>query len=341
MNPIWVDDRGTLLGHGPHIRLDPGVGPDRFRNALDALRDSAKPLAFASFTFDETETGSVVVIPDDTTRTVGFEGDGVTSEASVIDDGTSEWRNGFRTAMNAIGTENLAKVVLARQVVVRLSSDYDPDEIVARLALDNPDCYVFGVDGLIGASPELLVSVTSGRVQTLALAGTATDPDELETVKISEEHRHAAQSVSSVLSQHLREIDTTEQVIVNHGAMSHVGTRIEGPALPGTTVADILTDLHPTAAVAGTPTKAAMDLIREMEPRSRGRYAGPVGWMDANGDGVFAIALRCGQINGDQVTLFAGGGLVGGSEEDQELAETELKLAPMLTALGATPRAEL
>jgi menaquinone-specific isochorismate synthase len=116
--------------------------------------------------------------------------------------------------------------------------------------------------------------------------------------------------------------------------MSHVGTRIEGPAVPGTTVAEILADLHPTAAVAGTPTKTAMDLIREMEPRSRGRYAGPVGWMSAEGDGVFAIALRCGQVEGHHMTLFAGGGLVDGSEEDPELAETELKLAPMLAALG-------
>jgi menaquinone-specific isochorismate synthase len=334
MNPIWVDDHGALMGHGPHIRLDPGVGPDRFRSALDALRDSGKPAAFASFTFDETESGSVVVIPDQTTRADVLHDTGAAPVAELIDDGTVEWRQGFRTAMRAIGTENLAKVVLARQAVVQLSPHHDPVRIVSRLTRDNPDCYVFGVEGLIGASPELLVSLTDGRVRTLALAGTATDPDELETVKISEEHRHVAQSVSSVLSQHLREIDSTEQVIVNHGAMSHVGTRIEGPALPGTTVAEILADLHPTAAVAGTPTKAAMDLIREMEPRSRGRYAGPVGWMNARGDGVFAIALRCGQIDGDHITLFAGGGLVEGSEENPELAETELKLAPMLAALG-------
>jgi menaquinone-specific isochorismate synthase len=156
----------------------------------------------------------------------------------------------------------------------------------------------------------------------------------LETVKISEEHRHVSRSVSSVLSQHLTDLDLTEQVIVHHGAMAHVGTRIEGPVNPGTTVADILTDLHPTAAVAGTPSKIAMDLIREMEPRSRGRYAGPVGWMTSKGEGVFAIALRCGQIDGSRMTLFAGGGLVEGSEEDTELAETELKLAPMLAALG-------
>lgn len=334
MNPIWVDEQGVLKGHGPHITLDPGVGPDRFRNALTALRDSGKPIAFASFTFDETEDGSVMVIPDSTTLSAKPLNPGRTPKVTMVDDGTIEWRQGFRLAMTAIGSENLAKVVLARQVVVAVPDGLDSADIVARLAAENPDCYLFCVDGLIGASPELLVSLRRGRVKTLALAGTATDPDELESVKISEEHRHVAQSVASVLSQHLDEVDVTEQVIVNHGAMSHVGTRIEGPAVAGTTVADVLADLHPTAAVAGTPTKAAVDLIREMEPGSRGRYAGPVGWMDAGGDGVFAIALRCGQLTGSRMTLFAGGGLVAGSEEDPELAETELKLAPMLAALG-------
>lgn len=334
MNPIWVDEQGALLGHGPLTRLDPGAGPDRFRRALESLRSSGKPMAFASFTFDETETGSMLVVPHATQLSPAITGGGKTTGGRVIDDGTAEWRKGFRLAIDAIATENLAKVVLARQVTVELPDGLDPNDVLARLAADNPDCYLFNVEGLIGASPELLVSLRNGRVKTLALAGTATNPDQLESGKISEEHRHVAHSVTSVLSQHLADIDVTEQVVVNHGAMSHIGTRIEGPAVPGTTVTEILTDLHPTAAVAGTPTKAAMDLIREMEPRSRGRYAGPVGWMDVHGEGVFAIALRCGQIDGSRMTLFAGGGLVEGSEEDDELAETELKLAPMLAALG-------
>jgi menaquinone-specific isochorismate synthase len=334
MNPIWVDDEGVLVGHGPSITLDPGMGSHRFESALSTLRDSGRPIAFASFTFDEAESGSVMVIPHSTTieksRPIPKPPSGVT----LVDDGIDKWRHGFRAAMRAIGTENLAKVVLARQVVVALPDGLNPEDIVAQLTMDNADCYLFAVEGLIGASPELLVSLKYGRLRTLALAGTATDPDELESVKISEEHRHAAQSVSNALSQFLANIEVTEQVIVRHGAMSHVGTRIEGPAKAGTTVTEILAGLHPTAAVAGTPTKAAMDLIREVEPESRGRYAGPVGWMNSNGEGVFAIALRCGQIDGNRMTLFAGGGLVEGSEEAAELAETELKLAPMLTALG-------
>lgn len=334
MNPIWVDEYGALVGHGPHMTLNPGVGPERFRQALLALRSSGRPLAFASFTFDETENGSLVVIPHATTLETVLNGPSPAPGISVLDDGTEAWRRGFRTAMDAIGTENLAKVVLARQVVVQINGEVDPAGIVSRLRSDNPDCYLFCVEGLIGASPELLISLREGRMRTLALAGTATHPDELESVKISEEHRHVADSVTSVLSQHLAHVDLREQVVVHHGAISHVGTRIEGPAAPGTTVADVLADLHPTAAVAGTPTKAAIDLIREIEPGSRGRYAGPVGWMNQKGEGVFAIALRCGQVDGSRMTLFAGGGLVEGSEEGPELAETELKLAPMLAALG-------
>jgi menaquinone-specific isochorismate synthase len=334
MNPIWVDGEGVLTGHGPLITLDPGVGPDRFERTLANLRNSGRPIAFASFTFDEAEPGSVMVIPRSTTLEASLSPTATLDGVTVVDDGITQWRGGFRTAMKAIATENLAKVVLARQVVVALPQGLEPAEIVARLSVDNPDCYLFSVEGLIGASPELLVSLKSGRVRTLALAGTATNPDELESVKISEEHRHAAQSVSTVLSLYLTDIEVTEQVIVRHGAMSHVGTRLEGPAVPGTTVTEILAGLHPTAAVAGTPTKAAIDLIREIEPRSRGRYAGPVGWLNTSGEGVFAIALRCGQVEDGQMTLFAGGGLVEGSEEAPELAETELKLAPMLTALG-------
>jgi menaquinone-specific isochorismate synthase len=337
MNPLWVDDEGTLTGHGPHVVIDPGIGPGRYRTALEALRASGRPLAFASFTFDASEVGSIVIAPNTTSLDPKPPSSAPAPSAGVVDDGVEEWRKGFDRAMHAVGDGLVEKVVLARQVVLELPEGLGPAEIVARLRTANPGCYLFAVGGLIGASPELLVSLREGRVRTLTLAGTATDPEGLENVKISEEHRHAADSVKAVLSRHLSGVDLTEQVIVPHGAMSHAGTRIEGKAIPGTTVADILTDLHPTPAVAGTPTGAAVSLIAEIEPGSRGRYAGPVGWMNAAGDGVFAIALRCGQIEESRITLFAGGGLVGGSEETAELAETELKLAPMLAALGQSP----
>ena len=116
--------------------------------------------------------------------------------------------------------------------------------------------------------------------------------------------------------------------------IQHLSTVFEGDVRPGTTVTDLLAALHPTAAVAGTPTKTAVELIRELEGHERGRYAGPVGWFDREGDGEFAIALRCGEIDGAGATLYTGAGIVEGSDAAMEFAETEIKLRPMLGALG-------
>lgn len=334
MNPIWIDDDGVLAGQGACVELDPGVGPTRYHAALDGLVATDRSTAFASFTFDQDEPGSVVLIPETTMRTQALDPGRGAVGSTILDDGIGRWREGFRTAMEAVLAGEVEKVVLARQVVVTLQPGADASDIVTRLAADNPGCYSFSVGGLVGASPELLVSLKDGWIKSLALAGTATDPEELESVKMSEEHRHVAESVQSVLGRHLKSIELAEQVTVPHGLMSHIGTRVEGPALPGTTVADVLGDLHPTAAVGGTPTTGAIELIRKVEPVSRGRYAGPVGWFDREGQGVFALALRCGQMNASTMTLYAGGGLLEGSEESAELAETEMKLSPMLTALG-------
>lgn len=334
MNPIWVDEDGVLLGKGRNSVLDPGTGPDRYHNALHQLRRTGHPVGFASFTFDTDDSRSLLIVPEAIARQHALSADLPPSGGRIVDDGVEVWRTGFEKAMLEIETGRVEKVVLARQVRVDIPAGMTAEGILARLLSGNPNCYLFSIAGLVGASPELLVSLRNGRVRTLALAGTAVDPDQLETAKIYEEHRHVANSVTGVLERHIDSVDLTEQVVVPHGVMSHIGTRIEGPARPGTTVADILADLHPTAAVAGSPTGAAIDLIKEIEPGSRGRYAGPVGWMGADGDGVFAIALRCGQIDGSAMTLYAGGGLVEGSEERSELEETELKLAPMLAALG-------
>ncbi|HEU4320102.1 MAG TPA: chorismate-binding protein [Acidimicrobiia bacterium] len=337
MTSFWVDNEGVLTGEGPTLEIDLGAGADRYARALEAVRSSGREIAFASFTFDATEDGSVVSIPTSVRLTRGVEAVGPIPAIVSIDTGAEEWTTGFEKAMLEIETGRVEKVVLARKVEVTFESPPQASAIVANLVPANPGCYLFSVGGLVGASPELLVSLRDGWVKTLALAGTATDPQDLESVKISEEHRHVSRSVMDAITRHVKDIEITEQVIVPHGAMSHVGTRIEGPVVPGTSVATILADLHPTAAVAGSPTEIALDLIREIEPTSRGRYAGPVGWMNSAGDGVFAIALRCGQLSGSRMTLFAGGGLVAGSEEDAELHETDLKLAPMFDAIGHRP----
>lgn len=334
MTAVWVDEDGALVGSEVGQPLDPGTGDARYQSALGTLRSSGRELAFCSFTFDVGEAGSMVLIPRSVERRPGIAQRNLGGAGEMIDDGVAAWRTGFEKAMLEIEAGRVEKVVLARRVTLRMGDGSDDASLLSVLSGANPDCYLFSVGGLVGASPELLVSLRNGRASTLALAGTATSPGDLGTVKISEEHRHVASSVRDALGRHVEGLDVDEQVIVTHGAMSHAGTKLEGPVRPGTTVADILADLHPTAAVAGSPARTAMELIREIEPASRGRYAGPIGWMDSSGDGVFAIALRCGQVEGEKITLWAGGGLVAGSEEEAELEETELKLAPMLHALG-------
>jgi menaquinone-specific isochorismate synthase len=122
--------------------------------------------------------------------------------------------------------------------------------------------------------------------------------------------------------------------IATYGDIRHLSTAFEGEVHPGTRITDLLSALHPTAAVAGTPTKSALELIRELETHDRGRYAGPVGWLDPGGEGEFAIALRCGILEGRTASLYTGAGLVEGSEAGIELEETQIKLRPMLGALG-------
>ncbi|HEX9848550.1 MAG TPA: chorismate-binding protein [Acidimicrobiia bacterium] len=337
MNPIWVDDQGALVGDGPFTITDPGPGPSRYGASLDLLRSSGHETAFASFSFDPEEAGSVLVIPERVRVTDPPHISGGVATSVVVDDGVATWRAGFRQAMTSLQAGSLEKVVLARQMTIEAPGYIDPSPIVAKLAGAGRADYVFGVEGLVGASPELLVSLRGDRVSSLALAGTSSDPAELTSPKIIEEHRHAAESVQRSLAAGLSDIEEVSQVIVTHGAVSHLGTRLIGRARPGTSVMDLLGALHPTAAVAGTPASAAMGLIRQIEPRSRGRYSGPVGWFDTRGQGVFAIALRCGLITGNRITLYGGGGLVAGSEEEPELMETEMKMKTMLLALDQSP----
>jgi menaquinone-specific isochorismate synthase len=225
------------------------------------------------------------------------------------------------------------KVVLARQMAVVMPVSPDMDDLVARLRAENPTTYVFAIGGLVGASPELLVSVGEGLVRSVTLAGTTTSSDGLDDPRIILEHDLAAESVAAGLDPHIRSL-TTSRSVIEVGRMKHIATTFEGVMRPGRAALDVLSTLHPTAAVAGTPTQKALELIRQNEPQPRGRYAGPVGWFDDKGNGEFAIALRCGKFEDDRATLYAGGGLVSGSELETEWSETEAKLQPMLSVLG-------
>lgn len=323
----WASPRLSLAARVAR-RFDPGTGPDRYRRARDWLDGSGERLALAAFTFDLEEPGSLVVTPGEPVSDPNPESP---SGGREQDDGRHRWEQGFVRATHAIAKGRLEKVVLARRVECRFERPVDPFAVWTDLAAGNPGTYPFLIGGLVGASPELLVGVDQGRVESLALAGTAGSARDLHGEKVDLEHTLAADSVESALMRHADGV-RSNRATHRFGDLVHTGTRFVGHLKAGSGVLDLVADLHPTAAVAGTPREAAVDLIRELED-SRGLYAGPVGWFDAEGNGEFAIALRCGRVADDRVVLWAGGGLVAGSDREQEWAETELKLAPMRRAL--------
>lgn len=309
--------------------FQPGVGPDRYLRALNWLRESGLPVALAAFTFDPDEPQSIVVAP---TGRAGPPEASPLPEATVVSDGRAHWEKGFDQARAALESGEVKKVVLARRVELGFEEEFDASGLWRRLVEANPDAYCFLVDGLVGASPELLARVEGDRIDSLVLAGTRPAGQALSGELIDVEHRHAADSVAASLGRLATEL-STDRGTHDFGGLRHVGTRFRGRLSEGVTILDVLAAIHPTAAVGGTPSERAMRLIRRIEG-PRGRYAGPVGWFDANGDGEFAIALRCGQVTHGRLVLHAGGGLLKGSDRDREWDETNLKLRPMMEALG-------
>ncbi|MFD6056176.1 isochorismate synthase MenF [Agromyces sp. NPDC060279] len=250
-------------------------------------------------------------------------------------------------AVRRIDAGELEKVVLARQLVGELDEDAGLRATINRLAEDYPDTWVFAVDGLIGASPETLVRVDHGTVSARVLAGTAprgageaSDRDHAAQLAASEknlaEHALAVASAVQRLAPHTRRLDTSpEPFTLQLPNLWHLATDLKGTLGDGSNSLDLVRAVHPTAAVAGTPRSVALDVLAELEGFDRGRYAGPVGWVDGAGDGEWAIALRCAQVDGDgTVTAYAGCGIVHDSVPAEELAETEMKFRPIVEAFG-------
>jgi len=327
MQPTFIDNDRVMVGVGSMRVVDPGTGRERYRRAFESLTASEREIAFASFTFDPDERGSVVIIPDQISDEPTHVGE--MSPGLIIDDGIEDWRKALRLAMAAISAGTVAKVVVARRV--RLETQTRPEALLAQLARRHGSGFVYGVGDLVGATPELLARVSDGHLESEVLAGTAPREGTLDTEKLSAEHSYAARSAVEPLRRLLMGPPNVETGEIAHGLVKHRATRISGATEPGTTVLDALAALHPTAAVAGTPTDRAVSLIREIETSPRGAYGGPVGWFDREGNGVFAVAIRSAQF-GDGLVLHAGGGLVAGSVEADELEETELKLRTVLDA---------
>jgi menaquinone-specific isochorismate synthase len=322
-------------------------------------------VAFGSFTFDPAAAGSVLIVPG----TIVARRNGVawlttiTPETgpphvpacAAIPASEVRWSDGSRTApeweqtvISAVGrikAGQLRKVVLARDLYATASEPIDIRILLARLAARAPGCFTFACAGLVGATPELLIRREGRDVASLVLAGTmarggSKADDEalsaalLASAKNAEEHQYSVDSVRDLLTP----LCTTLSVdpapfLLQMADYQHLATSVTGELAADRSALALAASLHPTAAICGTPTQAALQLIRELEGMQRGRYSGPVGWVDGRGNGEWGIALRCGEIEGDRARLFAGCGIVAGSQAESELAETETKFRPMRRAL--------
>lgn len=246
------------------------------------------------------------------------------------------------TAVARIAEGEASKAVLARDLVGEIPADADLRHPIARLADAYPDTFTFAVAGLIGASPETLVRVSGSTVSARVLAGTAprgADDDTARngiatSAKDLAEHGFARQSVMAALQPHTTGLVATGPFPLALPNLWHLASDVTGTLIDGSSALDLVAALHPTAAVAGTPTDLALRLIAELESFDRGRYAGPVGWVGADGGGEWAVALRCAQIDGTVVRAFAGAGIVADSDPARELAETTLKFRPIAEAFG-------
>ena len=248
----------------------------------------------------------------------------------------TQWRDSVRSMAARLREGAADKAVMARDMTIRCPHGFDERFLLERLTDLYPSTWRFCVDSLVGASPEMLIAAACGTASSRVLAGTC-KPGEGQALASSakdlREHELASESVSSILERLCLDVRTQGPFLLALPNVVHLATDIHA-RLGAAHLLDLVAALHPTAAVCGTPRDAAMRLIEELEDTERGRYSGPVGWVDTAGDGEFAIALRCGLASGTRLRLFAGAGIMPDSDPDLELTETEAKMRPLLDALG-------
>jgi menaquinone-specific isochorismate synthase len=289
-----------------------------------------------------------------TTTNASQLGDGkVTLESGSLSE--AAWKQAVADGVAEIRTGKLEKLVLARDVVATLPDGVNAAKVLQQLASRYRECWTYGVDGLVGATPEMLIQVEGRTAQARVLAGTldrrdaeGLDGSPMEyaervlagSEKQRHEHEIAIQSLTTQLAPFSEAMNAhSEPFILELPNVWHLASDVKAELadIEGhvPTCLALINALHPTAAVCGTPTLVAGELIRQLEHMDRGPYAGPVGWLDAAGNGEWGIALRGAIIESPTtVRLYAGCGIVEGSVPDAELAETWAKFRPMLESLG-------
>ena len=379
-NPFtWVRNGEGLVGWGVYAETTV-VGAGRFEAArtwwheqLDSFEINNEvhgagtgPVLFTSFAFDQQEESRLVIpkvvvgIKNQTTwitwigdenqpklleKPAGTQLPKVTWRDNDID----AWKKKVQSAVEVIRRDSLDKVVLAREIIADIDSPIDPRTVIRKLAKDYPGTWVYSNNGLIGATPELLIRLNNSMVVSRVLAGTISktgdDSKDLalaaslaRSSKDLEEHEYAVRSVADALAPFCSSTNVPDAPFVLHlSNVMHLATDVTGAIKEGHKIIDIfsiLSKLHPSAAVCGTPTNAAAELIKQFEGINRGRYAGPIGWIDARGDGEQGLALRCGYLKDREVHAYAGCGIVAGSDAEHEAAESKAKLLPIINALS-------
>lgn len=251
----------------------------------------------------------------------------------------SKWKSSVRRLSEILRAGAASKVVLTRDIKVSAANAIDERFLARQLADRYPTTWTYAVKGLIGASPEILAVMKNRQVVSRVLAGTSEpghDQELLESAKDRSEHRLAVESVARALVPLADEIEVPPAPeLLQLPNVVHLATRVQA-RVKTDNILEVVDALHPTAAVCGTPTHLAFELLKDFETTKRGRYCGPVGWIDAAGEGEFAIALRCGQLSEDHkhISVYAGGGIMPDSLPEVELAETRAKMRPVLQALG-------
>lgn len=305
----------TLIGHRDGIFWLTKIGYDRVEATLPPVAEPA------------IEPGKVEFLP------------------GQLDEAT--WMRTVEQAVTDIRAGKAEKIVLARDICGQCEGVIDPRWVFNNLLAEYRNSWNYLVEGLVGSSPEILVRRENGLTTSRVLAGTMPRLDEVSDTaqaarliasnKDMREHRYAVASVIEALKPLLNGMHAPEApYVLTLPNLLHLATDICGVSDPDMNTLTLAQAVHPTAAVCGTPTAQAKEWIAKHELMDRGRYAGPVGWMDVQGDGEWALALRCGQVCADdphKMKLFAGAGIVAESRPHSELVETETKFRLMKTAL--------
>ncbi len=371
-----------LAGRGAALRIPLPGGAGRLAAAGDVVavalgaierRDEVGlpgcgPVAFAALPFADATPTSLVV----PSLVVGRAADGTRWLTTVAPEGSpapplvetaaappapttfhvrasrppEEWCATVAGAVAAMQAGALAKVVLAREIVVATDRPVAADDVARRLRASSPSALLYCVDGLVGASPELLVSRTGDVVRSHPMAGTARrtgDPSVdtrlaaslLASTKDRAEHQITIDMVLDTVLPFCSYVDSEpEPQVVAAGAVQHLASLVEGRlSSPPASVLALVAALHPTPAVCGWPRPEALAHIEAHEALDRGRYTGAVGWVDADGNGRFAVAIRGVELDGCRARVLAGNGIVADSDPLTELAETRSKLQGVLSAL--------